>query len=111
MISNEEGWHYLAVEVLSALLIGIISKHQGDFYCLKCLHCFRTKDKHQSPRNICKNLKIWNILMPFEDTKISEFNQCQKSDKTPFIFYADLERLIEKIDGCKTILKSHLQQH
>ena len=38
--------------------------------------------------------------MPFEDTKISEFNQCQKSDKTPFIFYGDLDRLIEKIDGC-----------
>ena len=49
--------------------------------------------------------------MSFEGTKISEFNQCQKSDKTPFIFYADFERLIEKIDGCKTILKSHLQQH
>ena len=30
-----------------------------------------------------------------------EFNQYQKSDKVPFIIYADLECLIEKIDGCK----------
>ena len=39
--------------------------------------------------------------MPSEDTKILEFNQYQKSDKAPFIIYADLECLIEKIDGCK----------
>ena len=38
-----------------------------------------------------------------EDTKILEFNQYQKSDKAPFIIYADLECLIEKIDGCKNI--------
>ena len=38
--------------------------------------------------------------MPFEDTKILEFNQYQKSDKTTFIIYADIESLI-KMDGCK----------
>ena len=36
-----------------------------------------------------------------EDTKILEFNQYQKSYKAPFIIYADLERIIEKIDRCK----------
>ena len=35
--------------------------------------------------------------MPSEDTKILEFNQSQKSDKAPFIIYADLQCLIEKI--------------
>ena len=39
--------------------------------------------------------------MPSKDTKILEFNQYQKSDKAPFIIYADLECIIEKIDGCK----------
>ena len=39
--------------------------------------------------------------MPSEDTKILEFSQYQKSDKTPFIIYADLEYLIEEIVGCK----------
>ena len=40
--------------------------------------------------------------MPFEYTKILEFNQYQKSDKAPFIIYSDLECLIQKIDGCKS---------
>ena len=35
-----------------------------------------------------------------DDTKILEFNQYQKSDQAPFIIYADLECIIEKIDGC-----------
>ena len=39
--------------------------------------------------------------MPSENTKMLEFNQYQKSDKAPFIIYAGLECIIEKIDGCK----------
>ena len=39
--------------------------------------------------------------MASEGTKILEFNQYQKSDKAPFIIYADLECIIEKIDGCE----------
>ena len=37
--------------------------------------------------------------MSSEDTKILEFNQYHKSNKTPFIIYAGLESLIKKI-GC-----------
>ena len=42
--------------------------------------------------------------MSFEDRIfIIEFNQYQKSDKVPFIIYADREYIIEKIDRCKHI--------
>ena len=44
--------------------------------------------------------------MPSEDPKLLEFNQYQKSDKAPFITYADLECMIEKIDGCKNNLEN-----
>ena len=37
IILNGEGWHYLAVK-LSALLREIMSKHDGDLYCLNCFH-------------------------------------------------------------------------
>ena len=39
--------------------------------------------------------------MLFEDTKILDFNEYQKSDKTLFIIYADFECIIEKIYECK----------
>ena len=44
--------------------------------------------------------------MPSEHTKVLEVSQYQKSDKVPFIIYADFESLIEKIDGCKNNLEN-----
>ena len=45
MITDGEKWHYLAVKSLSALLNGITSNHNGDFYCLNCFHAYTTKIK------------------------------------------------------------------
>ena len=39
---NKEGWNYITVKKLPPLLRGITSKHNGDYYCLNCLHLFRT---------------------------------------------------------------------
>ena len=53
--------------------------------------------------------------MPFEETKILEFNQYQKSDQALFIIYADFWCIIEKIDGCKNnpanSSKSKVREH
>ena len=38
--------------------------------------------------------------MPNEDNKIIKYNQGEKSIKFPFIIYADLECLLEKISTC-----------
>ena len=48
MISNGEGWHYLAIKKLSASLRGIMSKHYGDFYSLSCFYSFATENKRES---------------------------------------------------------------
>ena len=37
--------------------------------------------------------------MPSEKANILEFNQYMKSDKMRYIFYADIESLIKKIDN------------
>ena len=41
-------------------------------------------------KEIYENTNLCNIIMPSEDTKILEFNQYQKSDKPPFIIFADI---------------------
>ena len=57
MIPNEEkeGWYYLAVKDLSALLRDTTLKHQGDFYFLNCSHCFASKSKLRSHKRDCEN--------------------------------------------------------
>ena len=45
-------------------------------------------------------------MLPCEDIAILDFNQYQKSDKVPFINYADYKCLIETFDGRKYNLKN-----
>ena len=55
MIPNGEGWLYLAVKKISALLRGITSKNNGDFCCLNGLSSFRTKNKLILHKRVCEN--------------------------------------------------------
>ena len=100
MITDGEKWHYLAVKRLPALLNGITSNHNGDFYCLNCFHAYSTKNKLESHKKICKNHDYCHEEMPNEDNEIIKYNQGEKSIKSPFIIYADLECLLEKISTC-----------
>ena len=51
---EKEGWHYLAVKKISALLRRITSKHNSDSYCLKCLHSFRTETELKCHEKVCQ---------------------------------------------------------
>ena len=46
-----------------------------------------------------------------ERDNILKCNQYLKSDKMPYIIYADLESFIKKINGCGKIWKSLQQQN
>ena len=58
MILNGEGWHYIAVKTLPALLRIKTSKNHGDFYCLNCLRYFRTEKELESHKKYLK-IKIY----------------------------------------------------
>ena len=66
-------------------------------------HSFRTKNKHKSHEKVCQNKDFYGteIVIPSEKVDILEFNQYVKSDKMPYIIYADIESLIRKINGCE----------
>ena len=100
MITDGEKWHYLAVRKLSALLKDITSKHKGKFYHLNCFHSCSTKEKLKKHRNVCENHDYCYVQMPEKDNKILKYNHGEKSMKAPFIIYADLESLLEKINTC-----------
>ena len=97
MISNGENWHYLTIKNLSRLLRGITSNHDDDFYCLNCFHSYRTENKLNAHKKICENNEYCNIEMPSNANNLIKYNQGKKSLKLPFIIYADLECLLEKI--------------
>ena len=56
MVTDGKKWHYLTVKSLLALLRGITSKYDGDFYCLNCFHSYSSEKK-------LKNMKKYVMTM------------------------------------------------
>ena len=85
MVTDGKEWHYLAVEKLSALLRRITSNHNGDFYCINCLHSFRKKNELKNHKNVCKNHDYCHIEMPKENNKILKHKHGEKSTTASFV--------------------------
>ena len=89
-------WYYLAVKSIPRLFRRITTNHDGDFYCLGCLHSFRTDNALRKHERLCDNNDSCNIVMPDKDKNILKYNHGEKSLKVANIIYADLECLLIK---------------
>ena len=105
IITDGAKWHYLAVKFVSALLRGITSNHNGNFYSLNCFHSFSTKNKLKKHERVCNDHDYCYAEMPNEDNKILKYYQGEKPLKAPAIIYADLECLLEKMHSCQNNLE------
>ena len=110
MIGDGEKYHYLAVANLSALLQGISSNHEGDFYCLNCFNSYTSKNKLKGHEEICNNHDSCRVEMPNWVEKILQYNPGEKSLKAPFAVYLDLESLLKEEQLAKTIPKNLTQK-
>ena len=72
-----EKWHYLAVKSFSALLRGITSNQNGDFYCLNCFHSYSTETRLKKHERLCNDHDYCCVEMPNEDNKILKYNHGQ----------------------------------
>ena len=90
---NNENWHYLAVKSISRLFRGITSNNNGDFYCLNCMHSFRTDNALKKHERLCDNHNYCDIVMPSKDKNILKYNSGEKSFKAANLIYFDLESL------------------
>ena len=75
-------------------------KHEGDFYCLNCFQSYTTENKLKKHKKVCENHGYCYLEMPEEYNKILKYNEGEKSTRIPFIIYADLECLLEKMNTC-----------
>ena len=100
MISDGQKWHYLLVKNLSGLLRRITSNHKENVYCLNCFHSYRTENKLEGHKKICENHDYCHVEMPTKNNNIIKYNHEEKSMKLPFVIYADLECLLEKMSTC-----------
>ena len=65
-----------------------------------CFHLYSTKNKLKKHEKVCNDQDYCYVEMPNKD-KILKYNHRQKSLKAPFMIYADLECLLEKMRLCQ----------
>ena len=85
---------------MPALLREKTGNNHANFYCLNCFRAYATKNKLESHKKLCENHDYCCVEMSNEDIKILKYNHGEKSMKTPFIIYAGLESLLEKMTTC-----------
>ena len=77
------------------------SNHNGDFYYLKCFHSYSTKEKLRKHEKLRNDRDYCYVKMPCDNNKILKYNHGERSMRAPFVIYADLECLLEKMHSCQ----------
>ena len=86
MIPHGEKWHYIALKSeptddgfnrptksLPKLFRGITSNHDGDFYCLNCLHSFREDNALKKHERLCGNNDYCCVEIPTKFNKTLKY--------------------------------------
>ena len=98
-IADDVRKHYCLIKNMSKLTSMQISKHKESVHiCFKCVNHFPNEKALNIHKEICKSNEF--IEMPEKETFI-EFENHIRSQKMPFVIYADFESLVEPISGCQ----------
>ena len=100
LIERDGVKHYCLVKNPSRLLSKQISVHKGGTHiCFRCLNPFWSHNSLEKHWEYCKNHEAVKINMPEKGT-ILKFKHHERSERVPFIIYADTEALIKEMQNC-----------
>ena len=101
LIERDGVKHYCLVKNPSRLLSKQISAHKkGTHICFRCLNPFWSHKSLEKHWEYCRNQEAVKINMPEKGTML-RFKHHERSEKVPFIIYADTEALIKPIESCE----------
>ena len=112
LIKDGEKSHYCLVKNMSALLASQYNNHKGKReYCFNCFNSFNSPESLKTHLEYCNLNECVKIIMPSEGT-YTYFKDFVKSDKAPFVIYADFESLIKPLQSCNPDLnQSYTKKH
>ena len=86
---------------MSRFFRGITANNHGNFYCLNCLHSFRTDNALKRHERLCDKNDYCHVEMPTKNKNKLKYNHGEKSLKAPSTIYDDLEDLLIKNHSCQ----------
>ena len=91
---------------LFAFCKDVPTNHNKYFYCLNCLHSFRTTEISYKHENFCKDHKFTQIVF-FTEENLFENHEDQKLNKSSFLIYVDSKIASKELIVLKMIQKRH----
>lgn len=93
-------YHYVWIKSMSRLLSSQLSKANiKSYHCERCLQIFYNEKRLEVHENDCKNMNSCRINLPDSKNNILKFEDYKKSEKVPFVIYADFECLLEPTEN------------
>ena len=100
LIERDGVKHYCLVKNSSRLLSKQVSAHKGGTHiCFRCLNPFWSHKSLEKHWEYCRNHEAVKINMPEKGTMLM-FKHHERSERVPFIIYADTEALIKEMQNC-----------
>ena len=98
-VENPNRKHYVAVKLLSRLLLKQNSKHkEAQHFCTNCLNGFESEIIRDEHYEYCRSKDSVRVEMPTKNP-IVKYADGQYQFKVPFVIYADFESILVPVSG------------
>ena len=92
--------HYCTVRSIDRLLGDSTNSKEARYYCEKCLFPCRSEVRKLEHMSLCNHESPSRVVLPAKDNNILQFINVRKMLRAPYVVYADLESLTEKVHTC-----------
>ena len=102
LITENENKHYVLMKDFNRFMFNQTKHKERKHFCMHCLQCFSSERVLNNHKDNCIQVNgTQAVKMPDKDNNILKFNNFHKQLPVPFVIYADLEAITEKISGCQ----------
>ena len=102
LMTKDENKHYVLIKDFNKFMYKQSKHKERKHFCMYCLQCFSSEKVLNNHKDNCIQVNgTQAVKMPTKDNNILKFNNFHKQQAAPFVIYADIEAITEKISGCK----------
>ena len=99
LITEGTKTHYVLIKDFNKLMYNQTKHKERKHFCMHCLQCFSSERVLNNHKGNCIQLNgTQAVKMPTKDNSILKFNNYHKQQPTPFVIYADIEALLQKVE-------------
>ena len=99
LITENENKHHVLIKDFNKFMYQQTKHKERKHFCMHCLQCLTSERILNDHEKNCIQINgTQAVKMPTKDNSILKFNNYHKQQPTPFVIYADIEALLQKVE-------------